>query len=808
MSSKELQPVPLTDAAIEAWQPGGPASNWESDRPAPATSSLRRPISALGRFKWLIVLFVLAGAGAGYVATTLVTPEYEVQARILLEQGTGTRGEGSGGPIMAAQLFEQSGYADLLTSYAVVDPVVTTLNLFVQPESPQDTTVLRPFAVSARLRPGDYRLLVEGSSWTLRAEPDLNVEKGAVGDSIGRTVGFLWQPTAEQLRGHPDVRFSVKTPREASNALIDRLKPLADDQSTFLLLRLTGENATATAQALNSWVDQFLDVATGLKRRNVGLSASILEAQRAYAAGELSSAEGALEQFRVKTITEPTERPSVMPGIEMTTSPAISQYFTAKNTAESLQRDREALERVVAEGKRTGSVSREAVLSIPSVNSDPAASQVRQRLEQQSERELKLQQLRSVFQDEKTEVQVALGEVKQYQEVLVPTALQAYLTQLALREEQIKADIVRGDRELRGMPVRTIEEQRLKRKVEVADAMYRSLDEEAARAKLAEAQTVPDITVLDTAVAPLRPTRNTAPMLLLASIGIALVLGMLTAILLDRLDRRFRHIEQATDDLGLFVLGVVPTINGKKSRQTEAQAGQVVEAFRSIRMNVRYASDPSRPLAITVTSPGPGDGKSLISSNLALSFAEAGARTLLIDGDIRRGQLASTFGIEPRPGLVEYLDGTALLAEVLRPVAAHPNLTVLPGGAKRRRAPELLATPRLTQLISQLTSEYDVVIVDSPPLGAGFDAFALASATTNMVVVLRGAVTDTKMAEAKLESVRLYPIRVIGTVLNAVKLAGGYEYYAYDGDYQVTTDDPPRLSGPSSSKRDMAKVNS
>ena len=225
-------------------------------------------------------------------------------------------------------------------------------------------------------------------------------------------------------------------------------------------------------------------------------------------------------------------------------------------------------------------------------------------------------------------------------------------------------------------------------------------------------------------------------------------------------------------------------------------AAQVVEAFRTIRMNVRYAADPTRPLIMTITSPGPGDGKSLISSNLALSFAESGARTLLIDADMRRGELAKTFGIEPKPGLVEVLDGTALIAEVLHPATSHPNLTVMPGGARRRRAPELLSTPRLSQLLNQLATEYDCIIVDSPPLGAGFDAYALATATGNMALVLRSGVTDRKMAAAKMAVIDTLPVRVMGAILNGVKLGGIYEYYSYYDDYGAADEpQPARIEG-------------
>jgi capsular exopolysaccharide synthesis family protein len=538
--------------------------------------------------------------------------------------------------------------------------------------------------------------------------------------------------------------------------------------------------------------------------------AAILEGQRQYAAENLSSAENALESFRVRTVTEPNERQSISPGIELTNSPVFENYFRDQILADSYKRDREALEGILAKGRQPGGViTREAVLSIPSVNTDPAAENLRRVLADFADRELSLRKLRESYTDELPRVQNEITAVASLRSS-IPSVLEAYLTQLKLREQTITATIDQSSKDLRKIPTRTIEEQRLKRQVEVSEEMYKNLNLKAAEAKLAEAATIPDVSVLDPAVAPLKPTRNTAPVIILGAIGAALALGIVLAILLDQVDKRFRYPEQATDDLGLFILGVVPVIDTRGKRKSVDEASQVVEAFRTIRMNVRYAADPARPLAITITSPGPNDGKSLISSNLALSFAESGARTLLIDADIRRGELAKTFGTQSRPGLVEYLDGTALIAEVLHPATAHPNLTLMPGGARRKRAPELLATTRLQQLINQMSAEYDVVIVDSPPLGAGFDAYALATATGNLALVLRAGITDRKMAAAKMATVDTLPVRVMGAVLNGIKLTGVYEYYSYYQEYAAQDEEPvARLSdGSSRSDKPLPAKNS
>lgn len=182
---------------------------------------------------------------------------------------------------------------------------------------------------------------------------------------------------------------------------------------------------------------------------------------------------------------------------------------------------------------------------------------------------------------------------------------------------------------------------------------------------------------------------------------------------------------------------------------------------------------------LAISGPCPGDGKSLLASNLAVSFAEAGYRTLLIDGDARRGTLASTFNVRSGPGLMEYLRNPELgVNEIVHPTS-HPNLTLIPSGARSARGFEMLASEKLQHLITAASREYEAVLVDTPPLGAGVDAFAIGVATGNMLLVLRTGKTDVKLADARLEFADRLPIRILGAVLNDVQAHGIYEYYAY-----------------------------
>lgn len=812
MTGQHLQPVNAQETALDAAPDGAAPTTWEpASEGAPQSSgvNIARYVSAVGRFKWLIALLAIIGGAGGYAATKFIPAKYDVQATIILEQGTGTKGgesRGGSGPIQARELLAASGWQDLLRSYTIADPVVTDLALFVTPSRAADSSIFRGFRVNQQLlRPGDYVLSVAGNRYALALKAGVEVEKGVLGDSVGRQAGFLWQPSAQALAGRKDVEFNVQTPREASVGLIKNLQLQLKEGSSFLFVNMSGDNPQRTAATLNAWVEQFVAVATALKKKNIASVANILEGQREYAANAVTDAEAQLESFRVRTVTLPSERPTIQPGIELTNSPVYENYFNNKLLSESYRRDREALEKIAAAARGGAEITREAVLSIPAVVSDPAADNLRRVLQEIADRDLQLRLLRESYTDEYQKVKDQKKAIDELRLSNLPTALSAYLAQIKQREDLLNATIDASSKDLKGIPERTIEEQRLKRQLAVAEELYKNLNLKAAEAKLADASTVPDVSVLDPAVAPLKPTRNTAPMIILGAIGGAIVLGIALAILLDQMDRRFRYPEQATDDLGLFVLGVVPVVESKRKRRQAELAATVVEAFRTIRMNVRYACDPSKPVMVTITSPGPNDGKSLIASNLALSFAEAGARTLLIDGDIRRGDLATTFGTPKRPGLIEYLEGTALIAEVLHPTASHPSLTIMPAGTRRRRAPELLATPRLNQLLAQMSTEYDVVIVDSPPLGAGFDAYALATATGNMALVMRAGLTDRKMAQAKMAVVDTLPVRVLGGILNGIEMTGVYQYYSYYQEYAATDEEPtPRLSASVDAARETA----
>jgi capsular exopolysaccharide synthesis family protein len=289
---------------------------------------------------------------------------------------------------------------------------------------------------------------------------------------------------------------------------------------------------------------------------------------------------------------------------------------------------------------------------------------------------------------------------------------------------------------------------------------------------------VPDVRILDPAQVPEVPVEDERRRILLLGFLGAVFLAIAGVLLADRFDPRLRYPQQVSHDMGVPVLGLVPRLKRRRGRFAQGEQYHGVEALRSIRLSVANAFGTAGPLALTISSPQPGDGKSFIALNLAVSYAEMGRRTLLVDGDTRRGKLHRTLGVDRKPGLTEFLAGLAGVEEVIRRGAGGtPDL--IPCGTRRSDAPELLTRRRMRELLALARSEYEVIIVDTPPLGVGADPLILTGFTGHLLLVLRAGATNRIGASAQLEPVRASPVRLLGAVLNDVPAGASYGYYPY-----------------------------
>lgn len=743
-----------------------------------------RYFDALKRHAIFIALFVLAGSAFGYRAARRVRPIYETQATVWINSPRSAQPNSPG----SQQLLGQTSWVELLRSFAVVDVVVDRLKLNVAYPLPADSMVFRNFTSGPKLHPGAYVLTVDatGQNYSLATSKGVVLERGIAGDSVGRQFGFVWAPEKQYLPPRKVLEFSVTTPRNASLGILGQLRAQLPDDGQFLKITLTGTNPQRSANTVNALAEEFVTSATALKKRHLLEFKQMLGDQVALAEHELNGSEVSLEEFRAKTITLPSGGSPT--ALTPTRDPVFISYFQQKTNLDEVRADRAALERMVAEAKG-GPINTQQFLLIPSIlNNTP---QLRAAIDELSSRQASLRTEKQFLTDANPRVKQLSEAIRVLEYETIPRITNGILQTLRRREGEITTTIGAQERDLREIPSRSIEEMRLVRRVSASETMYNTLKARYEEISLAEAQTTPDLSILDYAVAPVRPTSSSGQRVLFLFVMASIAFACALSLFHDRFDRLFRYPQEATHELGLTIAGTVPQF--KPNRGGEFQLitmSQAIESFRTLHLAVRYDFSDGGPVMLSVSSPGPGDGKSLVSSNLALAFASAGHRTLLIDGDIRCGTQHTTFGLPQAPGLVDYLNGTTGVDNVAQPTAT-PNLFLLPCGTRRKRAPELLVSERMNALLLAAQEQFDVVIIDSPPFIAGVDAYALAAAAGSMLVVLRPGVSDRKLAAAKLEILERLPIRILGAVLNGVPDGGAYRYYATDYYYGETRPNEP-----------------
>jgi tyrosine-protein kinase Etk/Wzc len=790
MSDELVRPghsiAPYGEAQIQPWQDQGPAFAGMPHSP------LERPLAAVRRYKWIILAIVILSTGGGIAATRFMKPEYEVRASILISSDSPMQERT--GPIRSPGLLNADDWIALLKSAIISDAVVRKLTLYLEPDKPADRDAFQGFTLAERYVPGQYELSIDpvARHWTLSLKTASMTESGTAADSIGRKFGFLWKN--DSLFAHRaaarTVGFTVSTPRETAGRLIDRLNTRRQEQSDFVLITFSDRDRDLAASIVNQWLREFIAVAADLKKRKLSEFSATLNGQLQQFKSTLDAAESQLQTFRVNTITLPTEsgHGPIAAGVEQTMDPVMRDYVNRKIEYDNIRNDIQVL-REMLRSVAKDSMPSDALLQIPSVaQGGVAASALQAAFKEYHESESKLSTARVVLTDEHPQVKGFLENMREIKEVKIPRYANELLVGLLSREKDDSARIAGADVNLKQIPQRTIDEERLRRNRDVAATLYTNLQSRYAEAQLAEASATPDVRILDTAIAPLAPAKNTATRLMLMAIigGIGAAFGL--AILLDRIDPKLRYPEQATDELGLLIAGTVPRFpkDGPSSKSPE-QMFQLVESFRTLRMSVRHASRP--PIAFAVSSPSPGEGKSFISANLAMSFADAGMRTVLVDGDTRRGAIHQMFGLRASPGLTEYLSGKAGRSDIVLNTTQR-NLSVISCGARLRRSPELLISARLGELVAQLRSDFEVVIFDTPPLAAGIDGYSIATATGSLLLVMRIGTSNRRLASEKLRMFERLPVGILGAVLNAVQFQGAYEYYGYVPGYEAS-DEPP-----------------
>jgi tyrosine-protein kinase Etk/Wzc len=560
-------------------------------------------------------------------------------------------------------------------------------------------------------------------------------------------------------------------------------------ESPIMVVTLKGGDYPLITKTLNSIADDFVANNAELKRSKKSEDVQVLEKQLEAARNDLNGADEAMRRFR-------EANPSV--GAASIVTPSMSEMTNLENSLTAINR---SIDDAVNLQSRcnTAPASEEQftalfeAITFLTTHQSAAAPGLQVELNEANAEK------RRIDADYSPQHPIAI-ENRKKNERLTSRISQA----LSEVIEKMRADVASAatkktnlSAEFQKLPEKEMRYAELERKRSTLAELYSNMLARYNVNRMSETSRSGDVAVLDHAVAALSPGRlETLLRLLLLGVGVGLFLGFGPCIGLDYLDKRARSEDDCRRFSFLPFLEGIPAKEGRR-KKGKAEKGKVDaylvdsgfepglfdDMYRSLRTKILlHLHDEPRKMLV-ITSLNIGDGKSLTASNIAIVMAQQKLKTLLIDGDLRRGVQHHSFLLEKKPGLSEILSSPDDLASM--PISAMiqkthvPNLSVLSSGMPIPNPSECMNSQKFRDLSLMLAEWFEVVILDTPPLLAAVDAAMLPEAFNHYIMVARVAKTDIAAIDKKVNEFPGLRRKILGMVLNGVAMDKKLSTYRY-----------------------------
>jgi len=717
-------------APNQALQPSW--SGYDVEPPEQSTVPLAHYLWLLRRHRWKIIAFVVACVTATLIVSARLTPIYESTVTVDVDR-----------QIPSAVIGQDAARAPLNDA----DQFLATQVKLIQSDS-----VLRPVAQQYHL---------------------LDLEKDA----------------------------SDVTPEKSSEAeedapiLLKKLKVTRPPNTYLLLISYRSPQPRLAADVANAVAHSYVEHTYNIRFQSSASLAEFMEKQLEELKAKMERSSAALAQFeRELNVINPEEKTSIL-------SARLLQLNTEYTNAQTDRVRKESAWKSV----QSGSLE---------------SAQVSTQGENVKILSFKLDEARQKFADATThygpnhpEYHKAAVQVEEIERQLQQSSknaaqrVEVEYHESVNRESMLQKAVAETKSEFDRLNARSFDYQSLKREADADKSLYEELVRKIKEAGINAGFQNSSIRIADPARAAIRPVFPNMQLNVVLAFLFSTLLAVGFAVLTDVLDSSVRDPDQVRSLFQTEVIGGLPMVKAwrrgfvsaisgeagstavvRGEETAVAQADRTVtgfeEAVRTLRNSILLGSFDRRLRSLMITSATPAEGKTTTAVHLAIAHAQQKHKTLLIDCDLRRPGVHSKLGINPETGLAAVLQNGMQWREKLVRLPEVGDLDILPTGPASRRAADMIGR-RLPEILEEAAQEYDLIVVDSPPILGFPEPLQMAAAVDGVVIIAKAGETNRKAMGAALTTLQRVRANVVGLVLNSVtnNMSDGYRYYGYYGKY-------------------------
>ncbi len=745
-------------------------------------------------------LWMVATVAVGIALTVAMTlrqrPVFEARATIrLAEQQTAPTNvfAALSGPSTIETEME------ILRSRSVAENVVDSLGLrarIVEPKGEPRGNLFGVLRLEHDAAPGIYVVQRDTTVFTVTT-PDGHSLGGVYGTPLAAAgVEIEPLPLGATGGGSRHIEVSVAPTDRAAESVRQALRVSRPQANAGIVsVAYQSTDPVLAAAVVNGVARSYIDRRNEGQKEQYRAAVTFLQVQVQVLGTELGKAESALEQFR-------RANSLIDPGAQA--SDEIRRLADLRVQKEELAAERSELWSLVRRMRQPAesTVDWATLMGTPTLAKNQAISAlVQQILSVETARDGLLSR-RTAADPDVVNLDRTIRDLRARLAALARSTLLALDDQAGTLDQTLSLSGAR----LARVPEVQLQYARLRRQVDLDTQLYTMLQTRLKESQISEAMEIANVQLVDPAMVPMRPLAARRVFNLLFGGALALLCGIIVAVVRESNDTSVRSREEMVRLTELPLLAAIPRIETRNGHRKELAAriedrlvvrhsprSPAAEAYRALRTNVAFATNGAKRQlrTLVVTSPEPEDGKTTTALNLAVTLADQGLKTILVAADQRRPVLHKVLHTERAPGLSDLLSGTASLEQAVRYIPltdlAGGTLAFIPAGHHVSNPAELLGSAAMKSLLETLAERYDSVILDTPPLCVVTDAAVLGTLVDGVLVVARMGATHAETLQQTVQEIRGLGAHVVGTVLTDVNQREdryGYHYGHYQYYYE------------------------